>query len=90
MHLIRLLLQGISVLKEQQVSVGVGEYRPALLAIRDGHESWEKVNQWRLSLHREFEEAFLRTALPEAPDYTEANRLLIWARRSMIEVQLDS
>ena len=90
MHLIRLLLQGISVLKEQQVSVGVGDYRGTLLAIRDGEESWEKVNQWRLVLHREFEEAFLRTALPETPDYAEANKLLIWARRKMIEVQLDS
>jgi hypothetical protein len=90
MHLIRLLLQGISILKEQRVPVGVAEHRAALLSIRDGNTPWDEVNRWRLELHREFEHAYRCTALPEAPNYPEANRLLIWARRNMVEADLDS
>jgi hypothetical protein len=85
MHLIRLLLQGIAVLNDGEMSVSVADHRTALLAIRDGHESWDAVNSWRLALHREFEEAFRSTSLPDSPDYHEANRLLVWARRSMVE-----
>jgi predicted nucleotidyltransferase len=81
MHLIRLLLQGVGVMTGRQVAVRVVEHREALLAIRDGAESWAEVNRWRLALHREFEEAFRRTTLPESPNYEEANRLLIHARR---------
>ena len=89
MHLVRLLLQGISVLKEQHVPVNVTSHRDALLAVRDGLEPWESVNRWRLSLHREFEDAFRLTSLPDLPDYAEANRMLIGARRKMIEVRVD-
>jgi len=87
MHLIRLLLQGISVLKEGAVPVPVGAHRSSLLAIRDGTQSWEEVNQWRLSLHNEFESAFRLSTLPESPDYSKANDLLLWARRKMVEVK---
>ena len=90
MHLIRLLLQGIGVLEEQFVPVSITGNRERLLAIRDGLEPWEEVNRWRLSLHRDFESAFHRTGLPDLPDYAEANRLLIAARRRMVEVQIDS
>lgn len=90
MHLIRLLLQGISVLSHAHVPVRVSEHRDALLAIRDGGQPWEEVNSWRLALHREFESAFHSTTLPDSPDYAEANRLLVWARRKMVEVRLDS
>jgi hypothetical protein len=90
MHLIRLLLQGIGVMTELRVAVRVVEHRGALLAIRDGGQSWAEVNGWRLALHREFEEAFRRTTLPDAPAYAEANRLLIWARRQSVEVRHDS
>lgn len=90
MHLIRLLLQGISVLSQARVQIRVSEHRDALLAIRDGGKPWEEVNSWRLTLHREFESAFHSTTLPDSPDYAEANRLLVWARRKMVEVQLDS
>ena len=89
MHLIRLLLQGISVLEQAHLPVRVEEHRADLLAIRDGQRAWEDVNRWRLDLHRQFEDAFQRTTLPEAPDYAEANRLLISARRSMVEVAHD-
>jgi len=87
MHLIRLLLQGISVLQQSHVPVLVSEHRNDLLAIRDGSRSWAEVNSWRLNLHRQFDEAFATTSLPDEPNYTEANRLLLWARRSMVDTK---
>ena len=86
MHLIRLLLQGVETLRTSRVPVGIPQHREALLRIRDGQNSWTEVNEWRLELHREFEDAYRTTNLPDTPDYEEANRLLIWARRRMAEV----
>ena len=84
MHLIRLLLSGITVLKEGFVPVKVANYREELLAIRNGEMSWEEVSKWRLSLHEDFDRAFSNTSLPERPDYEKANQLLIEARREQI------
>jgi hypothetical protein len=84
MHLIRLLIAGVTVLKEGYVPVRVEEHREKLLAIKRGEVSFEEVEQWRLSLHREFDQAFENTKLPERPDYESANALLIKARRSMV------
>jgi predicted nucleotidyltransferase len=85
MHLIRLLLSGITILKEGFVPVRVAVYRERLLAIRRAQVSWEEVNAWRLRLHQEFDAAFAATRLPERPDYARANAFLIRARRSMVE-----
>jgi len=84
MHLIRLLLEGVTILRDGYVPVRVAEHRDTLLSIRDGQLKWEEVNQWRLTLHREFEEAFRGTKLPDDPDYAAANALLIKARRSTV------
>ncbi len=84
MHLIRLLLSGITVLKKGFVPVRVEEHRQQLLAIRRGEVSWEEVNALRLSLHQEFDTAFAATDLPERPDYERANAFLIKARTSMV------
>jgi hypothetical protein len=81
MHLIRLLLSGIMVLRDGFVPVRMAEHREALLAIKAGGMSWPEVETWRLSLHQEFEKAFERTALPERPDYERANAYLVQARR---------
>jgi hypothetical protein len=85
MHLIRLLLEGVSVLKEGFLTVRMDEHRARLLAIRRGDVPWEVVNSWRLSLHREFDAAFAATSLPERPDYERVNALLIKARRVSAE-----
>jgi hypothetical protein len=84
MHLIRLLLSGITVLKEGFVPVRVEQHRQQLLAIRSGEMVWEEVNAWRLSLHQEFDRVFAATSLPERPDYEKANAFLLKARRSMV------
>jgi uncharacterized protein len=81
MHLIRLLLSGIGVLRDGFVPVKVDAHRDQLLAIRRGEVPWDDVEKWRLSLHQEFNAAFATTKLPERPDYARANAFLISARR---------
>ena len=83
MHLVRLLLSGITVLREGFVPVRVEEHRERLLAIRDGQTPWDQVNAWRKDLHKQFDAAFQTTGLPDRPDYEAANALLVKARRSM-------
>jgi predicted nucleotidyltransferase len=84
MHLVRLLLSGITVLRERTVPVAVAEHKDRLVAIRNGLVPWEEVNAWRLELHRQFDEAFRTTSLPDRPDYEAANAFLVKARRSMV------
>lgn len=88
MHLIRLLHSGITVLREGFVPVHVGEHRETLLGIKTGAMPWDEVESWRITLHREFEEAFEKTALPERPDYERANQYLIKARRLAMAEEL--
>lgn len=84
MHLIRLLLSGITILEAGFVPVRVEEYRTQLLVIRNQEISWEEVNEWRLSLHQKFDSAFANTSLPERPNYEQANAFLLRARRFMV------
>jgi hypothetical protein len=81
MHLIRLLLSGVEVLRHGFVPLRVDEYRDRLLAIRDGEVPWQDVEHWRLALHAELDAALVATSLPEHPDYDRANEFLIRARR---------
>jgi uncharacterized protein len=86
MHLIRLLLSGITALREGTIAVDVGAERERLLAIRHGELPWEALNEWRLALHREFDAAYTASTLPERPDYARADAFLLTARRSMVDV----
>ena len=81
MHLLRLLLSGITVLRHGFVPLEVGGYRDRLLSIRSGQTDWEEIEKWRLTLHRELDNALTATALPEQPDFHCANEFLIRARR---------
>ncbi|HEX2907496.1 MAG TPA: nucleotidyltransferase domain-containing protein, partial [Phototrophicaceae bacterium] len=84
MHLIRLLISGITALRDGYIPVQVEEHREQLLAIRHEKVAWKEVNAWRLSLHKTFDEAFQQTKLPDRPDYERANDYLVKARRSMV------
>lgn len=84
MHLIRLLLQGIDILNTGELTIKVDEHREKLLSIKRGEFLWEAVNDWRLMLHKEFENAFADTKLPERPDYKKANKFLLDARIKMV------
>jgi predicted nucleotidyltransferase len=84
MHLLRLLLSGIALLRDGRVPVHAGEHRDRLLAVRDGRVSWKEYHAWRLRLTQEFEAAYARTRLPDEPDYGRAEAFLLKARRSMV------
>jgi hypothetical protein len=83
MRLIRLLLAGVTTLREGVVPVRVGEHRERLLAIRRGELPWAEIDAWRLRLHREFDAAFAATRLPARADYARAGAYLIAVRRDM-------
>lgn len=83
MHLLRLLLSGAATLREGRVPVRVEAWRDRLLAVKSGQVPWKEVDAWRQELHRDFERALSDTRLPERPDYTAANSLLIKARKAM-------
>ena len=88
MHLILLLLSGIGALRDGFVPVKVDTHRDRLLAIRRGEVPWDDVENWRLSLHKEFNAAFETTKLPERPDYDRADVFLISARRRALSEDL--
>ncbi len=88
MHLIRLLLSGINVLRNGFVSVQVGDHRGRLLAIKTGETDWDEMEAWRLELHEQFNSAFEETTLPERPDYERANEFLVKARKLAMEESL--
>jgi predicted nucleotidyltransferase len=90
MHLIRLLLAGITALREGYVPVSVEEYRSELLAIREQRLPWSEINAWRLELHSKLDAAYAVTKLPDRPDYERANALLIQARRMRAEEEMHS
>ena len=84
MHLIRLLLSGITALNEGYIPVQVADHRDQLLAIRRGEADWAEVNRWRMALHHDFDQAYQQTKLPDRPDYERANAFLVTARRSAL------
>jgi predicted nucleotidyltransferase len=88
MHLLRLLLSGVEVLRHGHVPVHVGEHRDQLLAIRRGDVAWGDVEQWRKHLHAEFNSAYEQTSLPQRPDYERVNDFLVMARRRALDEAL--
>ncbi len=86
MHLLRLLMAGITVLEEHRVPVAVPQgARDKLLAVRRGEMPFEAADAWRISLQQDFENAYAKTTLPERPDYVAANDWLLEVRRSMVQ-----
>ena len=68
---------GRDLLATGDLPVDVGADRERLLAVRRGEVPWDEVEQWRLALHGEFDEAAARTVLPAEPD---AVRVDAWLR----------
>lgn len=85
MHLIRLLISGIDVLREGELVVRVRDQRDQLLAIKQGEWTFAQADSYRKQLQVEFEHAFQQTSLPDRPDYERANRFLIEARRRALQ-----
>jgi hypothetical protein len=81
MHLLRLLLSGIALLRTGDVLIDVGDQRERLLEVKSGSVPWDRVEAWRLQLHREFDAALALTSLPEQPDVVRVNDFLVRMRR---------
>ncbi|MEI8407755.1 MULTISPECIES: nucleotidyltransferase domain-containing protein [unclassified Kribbella] len=84
MHLIRLLLAARTLLLEAKLIVDVGPHRDRLLAVKRGELSWDEVEQWRLGLHEELDNASRRTVLPATPDVARVDAWLRSVRRRSI------
>lgn len=88
MHLIRLLISGIDVLREGKVTVEVGQQREQLLEIKRGEVPFAEADAWRKRLQVEFEQAFQQTTLADRPDYERVNAFLIRARKLALQKEL--
>ncbi|MEU0546397.1 nucleotidyltransferase domain-containing protein [Micromonospora sp. NPDC005979] len=80
MHMIRLLVAGVHVLRTGEVLVDVRQLRDRLLAVRRGEVPWEEIDAWAADLFRELGDAAATTALPDQPDRVEVDRLLTAVR----------
>ena len=81
MHLIRLLLSGVHLLRHGELQIDVGPHRGRLLEIRQGQVPLTAVEQWRVRLERDLVRASEATPLPPRPDFERVNAFLIRARR---------
>ncbi len=88
MHLLRLLLSGIGVLRTGTVPVRVDDHREKLLAVKRGEVPWTETEAWRVKLHAEFDTAHANTTLPDRPDYAAVDAFLLKARRLACEEEL--
>lgn len=75
-HLIRLLRMGIEYLVSGEVNV----YRhdsAQLVEIKQGHFELAKIQEMAEDLFKKAEDAYIRSTLPNVPNYVEAEKLLI-------------
>jgi predicted nucleotidyltransferase len=85
MHLLRLLLEGTTLLRDGVLEPRVTGHRDRLLAVRDGEVAWDEVIAWRARLTRDLHDAAASSPLPELPDRARADAFLIRARRAAAE-----
>ncbi|MFI7127101.1 DNA polymerase beta superfamily protein [Nonomuraea sp. NPDC050153] len=79
MHMIRLLLSGLHLVRHGEPLVQVGPLRERLLAIRRGEVPWAEVDAWRAELAAQV--AAAGSALPERPDRERVEDFLIGVRK---------
>jgi predicted nucleotidyltransferase len=80
MHMIRLLMAGAHVLRTGEVLVDVSHLRDELLAVKRGEMPWEEVSAWAGRLQDELASAAASTGLPQRPDRTAVDRVLVAVR----------
>lgn len=79
MHMVRLLLSGLHLVRHGEPLVRVEEHRERLLAIRRGELPWAEVDAWRAELAAEL--ARTPAVLPERPDRDRVEDFLIGVRK---------
>jgi uncharacterized protein len=84
MHLIRLLLSGISATRTAELDVIARDHHTELHAIRTGRMSFDETFAWAVALQRQFEAAMHTSPLPDLPDYETVNTFLIKSRSQAV------
>ncbi|MGW0481722.1 nucleotidyltransferase domain-containing protein [Nonomuraea sp. NPDC003214] len=79
MHMIRLLISGLHLVRHGEPLVDVGAHRDRLLAVRRGEVPWERVDAWRAELAADL--AGAPSVLPDRPDRAAVEAFLIDVRR---------
>ncbi|MGN9844043.1 nucleotidyltransferase domain-containing protein [Nonomuraea sp. H19] len=79
MHMVRLLLSGLHLVRHGEPLVQVGPHRERLLAIKHGELPWAEVDAWRAALSAEL--AATPSVLPERPDRDRVEDFLIDVRK---------
>ena len=83
MHMVRMMLGGISALKEYTIMVDVSEHREALLNIRTGQMSLKDALAWFNELDAEFNTLKDTTKLPDVADLEWMHKYLLSVRTAM-------
>jgi predicted nucleotidyltransferase len=79
MHMVRLLLSGLHLVRHGEPLVRVGPHRERLLAIKRGEVPWAEVDAWRAALSAEL--AATPSVLPAEPDRARVEDFLIDVRK---------
>ncbi|WP_049563370.1 nucleotidyltransferase domain-containing protein [Nonomuraea sp. SBT364] len=79
MHMIRLLISGLHLMRHGEPLVEVGAHRDRLLAVRRGELPWERVTAWRAELAAEL--AVTESVLPGKPDRAAVEAFLMDVRK---------
>ncbi|MFD3658409.1 DNA polymerase beta superfamily protein [Streptomyces sp. NPDC058620] len=88
MHLLRLLTSSRDLLRTGRLTIGVGDDREDLLAVRRGEVPWTEVERRMTLLSEENEAAASTTPLPPAPDRARVEDFLIRTRRASASASL--
>ncbi|MGV9454311.1 nucleotidyltransferase domain-containing protein [Streptomyces sp. NPDC003635] len=82
MHLLRLLMSARDLLRTGELTIGVGDQREPLLAVKRGERSWPEVEAWMTRLAEEAERAVPTSPLPAEPDRRRVEDFLVRVRRA--------
>ena len=89
MHMVRMMIGGVSALRDHCVQVDVREYRDELLAIRAGTMSLKGAHAWFQELQAEFDALAETTTLRDRPDAEWADQYLVSVRQAMARDALE-
>ncbi|WP_396445351.1 DNA polymerase beta superfamily protein [Actinomadura sp.] len=84
MHMLRLLVSGLHLVRHGEPRVDVGDLRDRLLAVRRGEVAWDEIETWRASLTADLDGAVARSPLPPEPDRAAVEDLLVSIRRRSV------
>ncbi|MEV1175610.1 nucleotidyltransferase domain-containing protein [Nonomuraea sp. NPDC049784] len=82
MHMMRLLLSGLHLVRHGEPLVQVGPYRERLLAVKRGEVPWAEVDAWRAALSAELTAA--PCVLPDRPDRERVEDFLVGVRKEFL------